>query len=280
MVAVLLLFLVLKPKNKYPIVSEPLSAVSEGPVHSVIGKSVEGRNIEEYSYGTGKTKILFVGGVHGGYEWNTVLVAYKFMDYLEANPNSVPENITVVVIPSLNPDGLYKVIQKEGRFSLSDIKPNIQTSPGRFNANNVDLNRNFDCKWQPKSTWQNRTVSAGVKPFSEPEALALKSYVEESKPRMVLFWHSQGGEVYASQCQAGILPETLDIMKAYSKASGYPANPTYDAYETTGDADSWLAKIGVPAITVELKTHTDIEWEQNLAGSLSVIEYYKNKISN
>ena len=32
------------------------------------------------------------------------------------------------------------------------------TGKGRFNANNVDLNRNFDCSWQATSSWrgQNR----------------------------------------------------------------------------------------------------------------------------
>lgn len=267
------LFLILKKKTPTEVVPEQVQKLVS--VHKVLGKSVQGRSIDAYYYGEGETTIAFVGGVHGGYEWNTVLVAYQIMDYLEQNIESLPKNLSIVVIPSANPDGLYKVIQKEGRFSASDIKNGVATQPGRFNANQVDLNRNFDCKWQPKSVWQNKTVSAGSKPFSEPESVVLKNFVEQAKPQTVVFWHSQGGEVYASQCTDGIIPETLEIMKAYSKASGYPANPTYDAYETTGDADSWLARIGIPAITVELKTHDSTEYEQNLAGVKAVIEYYK-----
>ncbi len=246
-----------------------------GPVHTVIGKSVQGRNIDAYTYGTGKTRIAFVGGVHGAYEWNSIVLAYNVLDYLNANPNSVPENLTVTVIPDANPDGVFKVIGKEGRFTENDILSKVSTIPGRFNANTVDLNRNFDCKWQTESTWQNKTVSAGTKPFSEPEAEAIRVFVAQNHPVAMVFWHSQSGAVYASQCKNGILPETLKVMNVYAKASGYKAVPVFSAYETTGDSEGWLASIGVPAITVEMTTHETIELEKNLAGIKALFEYYK-----
>ena len=181
----------------------------------------------------------------------------------------------MTVVPSANPDGVYKVIGKIGRFTSADVPSGISTVPGRFNAHGIDLNRNFDCKWKPKSTWQNKIVSGGTKPFSEPEAVVIRNFVLENNPEAVVFWHSQSNAVYASQCEAGILPETLNIMNVYSRASGYPAVPSFDAYETSGDAEGWLASIGIPAITVELKTHETIEWEQNLAGIKAILEYYK-----
>ncbi|MDO8590624.1 MAG: M14 family metallopeptidase, partial [bacterium] len=142
-------------------------------------------------------------------------------------------------------------------------------------ANEVDLNRNFDCKWKPKGTWRGKTVSAGSEPFSEPEARVIRDFVLKNSPEAVVFWHSQSNAVYASQCQTGILPKTLTIMNAYSKASGYPAVKEFDAYVTTGAADDWLASINIPAITVELKTHETVEWERNLAGIKALFEYYK-----
>jgi len=199
------------------------------------------------------------------------------MDYLMANPDSVPQNIRVTVIPVLNPDGLYKVIgTSTSDFTKADVSTSqaVQES-GRFNANNVDLNRNFDCKWQPQSVWQSKTVSAGSAPFSEPEAQALHDFILKNNPAVVVFWHSQSGAVYASQCQNGILPETLSAMDAYAKAADYPAVKTFDAYATTGGADDWLASVNVPAFTVELKTHDTIEWQQNLAGVSALFEYYK-----
>lgn len=257
----------------------PLTKKVLGPQEKyakIIGASVQGRKIEAYTYGTGNTRIAFVGGMHGGYEWNTVFLAYKFIDYLNANPGAVPSYLTVTIVPDANPDGMYKVVGKEGRFAITDVlKDDKLKVAGRFNANNVDLNRNFDCQWQPKSTWQGNIVSAGSYAFSEPEAVAIRDFVLANKPKSVTFWHSQSGFVYASDCENGILPETLNIMNVYAKASGYGAVKIFDAYKVTGDSEGWLAKIGIPAITVELKTHEGVEWEQNLAGVKALFAYYE-----
>lgn len=245
--------------------------------HKVIGQSVEGRDIEAYIYGTGDKHLMFVGGIHGGYEWNSVVLAYKFIDYLTDNLNFVSEDFKITIIPSANPDGVYEIIKKEGQFSVNDVPSGGDKSSARFNANNVDLNRNFDCKWQPKSTWRGKIVNAGEEVFSEPEAKAIRDFVLSNNIKAGIFWHSQANNVYASECENGVLPETVDIMDAYSKASGYGSVESFDAYEVTGDAEGWMASIGVPAITVELQTHETIEWERNLKGFNALIEYYTNK---
>ncbi len=261
---------IVKPEGKVSI------ETSLGPKHAVIGKSVQGRPVETYTYGSGKTHIVFVGGIHGGYEWNGVLLAYNLMDYLSLYPETVPKNLTVTIIPSANPDGVYKIIGKEGRFSISDVPMDMDQAPGRFNANAVDLNRNFDCKWKPEATWQGKVVDAGSAVFSEPEAKALRDFLLKDSPAAVIFWHSQANAVYASQCKDGVLPETINIMNTYSQASGYPAVKTFSSYEVTGAAEDWLASINIPAITVELQTHKTIEWDKNLAGIKALLEYYKN----
>ena len=252
-----------------------LVELNTNPQDSVIGFSVEGRKIESYTYGNGKQLLLFVGGIHGGYEWNSVLLAYELIDYLKLYPEIIPDNLSVTIVPSANPDGVYKITNQESRFSIKDVQESEIVGLGRFNANEVDLNRNFDCKWQPESTWRNKVVSAGSAPFSEPETQTLQNFILKNNPVAVIFWHSQSNAVYASECENGILPETLDIMNIYSQASGYPAIDSFDSYEITGDAEGWLASIGIPAITVELKTHETIEWEENLAGIKALLEYYK-----
>ncbi|MCK4918728.1 MAG: hypothetical protein KAS02_03010, partial [Candidatus Pacebacteria bacterium] len=118
-------------------------------------------------------------------------------------------------------------------------------------------------------------VSAGTSPFSEPEAQAIRDFVLENNPQAVIFWHSQANAVYASECENGVLPETLDIMNTYAKASDYKAISSFDAYEVTGDAEGWLASINIPAITVELEDHESIDWKRNLAGVKALLEYYK-----
>jgi len=249
------------------------------PVTRVIGQSVEGRAMESYTYGNGSTTLLFVGGMHGGYEWNSVLLAYKFIDALEDKTFPIPENLKVVVIPVLNPDGLFSVVKKEGRFTAAEIPPNDAhtTGKGRFNANNVDLNRNFDCKWQPESSWRSKVVSAGTSAFSEPEALALKNLVLEINPTAAIFWHSQANTVYASECKNGVLADTLSIMEAYAKAAGYNSVASFDAYPVSGDAEGWLASINIPAITVELETRLSPEWEKNRKGIEAVFAFYRSQ---
>ena len=249
------------------------------PKLTIIGSSVENRKIEAFSYGTGEKHLVFVGGIHGGYEWNSVLLAYEMINYLKANPKIIPQNLTITIIPSANPDGVYEVIGKEGPFSKDDVPTDVDVALTRFNANEVDLNRNFDCKWQPKSTWRNKTVNAGTSAFSEPEAQAIRNFVLVNNPTAVIFWHSQANAVYASECDNGVLSETLDIMNIYSEASGYSAVDSFDSYEVTGDAEGWLASINIPAITVELKNHQDIDWNQNLAGIKALFKHYgKEKV--
>lgn len=242
---------------------------------TVIGQSVEGRDIVAYHYGIGSKELLFVGGIHGGYEWNTALVAYQLMDYLKANPTVIPANIKVTVIPVLNPDGLNKVIGTSSEFKAADVTASLSSSiPGRFNANKVDLNRNFDCNWQASGVWQNTTVSGGTSAFSEPESLAMKNYVENNNPAAVVIWYSSAGGVYSSSCNNGVSSETKAITNVYAKASGYPAHESFDVYATTGDMANWLADNNIPAISVLLTDHTSTEWIKNQAGVNALLKYY------
>ncbi len=274
-------YMLFRTNEPTPVVETPVVAPPAVPTTppalrpQIIGTSVENRAIEAYTYGTGPTHLLFVGGIHGGYEWNSVLLAYTFIDRLEAAPESIPESLTVTIIPALNPDGVFKVTGKDGRFARTDVKEGLDPATIRFNANGIDLNRNFDCKWKPESTWRSKVVSAGSAAFSEPEAAAFPDYVAKINPSGVVFWHSQSNSVYASECTEGILPGTRTLMETYATAAKYPAVDSFDAYPVTGDAEGWLASIGIPAITVELATHETIEWDRNLAGFDAVLGQYR-----
>lgn len=242
---------------------------------TVLGTSVEGNEITAYHFGQGDTELLFVGGIHGGYEWNTVLVARELMDYLQANPTIVPSNVKVTIIPVLNPDGLKKVTGTTGVFAQADVsKSTSVVESGRFNGNNVDLNRNFDCDWKAVGTWQTKSVSGGTAAFSEPESAAIKTYIETTKPTAVITWYSAAGGVFASSCHNGVSAETSALTKAFAKASGYSAYESFDFYATTGDMTNWLAKSKVPAISILLTNHTDTEWEKNKAGVEALLKYY------
>lgn len=264
-----------------PVENKPIVETTKGETMPVdtsiesIGKSVLGNTISAYHFGVGTKEILFVGGIHGGYEWNTVLLSYELIDYLKANPNVIPKNIRVTVIPVLNPDGLKMATGKTGRFAPSDVSTSEKiVISGRFNGNTVDINRNFDCDWKPSGIWQTTTVSGGANVFSEPESQAMRKYVESSKPASVVVWFSAGGGVYSSSCNNGILEETKSITREFANASKYSSNKSFDFYATTGDMVNWLAKIKIPAISVLLTNHTDTEWSKNQAGVLALFKYY------
>ncbi len=274
-----------EPKAEEVIEVETTESVIEQatttPPNKTIGTSVEGRLIEAYTFGSGDTHVLFVGGVHGGYEWNSVVLAETVIEQIESGAITIPEHLTVSIIPNLNPDGVYNALGMTSGFSTTEalaIAPDA-VPEGRFNANNVDLNRNFDCKWAPESTWRGAPVSAGTAPFSEPEAVALRDFVLAENPSAVIFWHSQASNVYASECHDGVLPETLALMNAYASAADYGAVESFDAYPITGDAEGWLASIGIPAITVELETRNSIEWERNLAGIEATFSLYSDSLA-
>jgi len=240
-----------------------------------IGTSVQGRDITVTSFGDGPTQLLFVGGMHGGYEWNSSLLAYDMIEQLTEQPDMIPDNVTVNIIPTLNPDGTYLTLGTEGSFEYTDVpNPAKRNASGRFNANGVDLNRNFDCKWAPKSTWRGKVVSAGTKAFSEPEAQALRTFVGKVRPEAVVFWHSKANNVYASECHNGVLAETITLMNTYANAAQYGKVESFDAYPITGDAEGWLASIGIPAVTVEMETAERTDWLRNLAGVKAVLQMY------
>ncbi len=243
---------------------------------TVIGKSADGQDITAYHYGEGETELLFVGGVHGGYAWNTVLVAYELMDYLEENPDSVPENVKVTVIPVLNPDGLEAVVgSSTARFDEDDVSEDEEVViSGRFNGNEVDLNRNFDCDWNEEATWQSRSVNPGNAAFSEPEAAAFRDYVKSKGVDAAVVWYSAAGGVFASNCHESVLAETKTMTDLYSKASGYRAYQEFNFYEITGDMVNWMAREDIPAISVLLTTHDAVEWDKNQLGIEALLNHF------
>ena len=244
---------------------------------TVIGESSEGRDIVAYHFGEGEKEVLFIGGIHGGYSWNTAMVAQQLVAHLEGNEEVIPSDVKVTVIPVLNPDGLYDTVGTDGLFKKSDVPSDEAVRiAGRFNDNEVDLNRNFDCQWQETGTWKSQDVSGGSKPFSESESVAIRDYVKANTPDAVVAWYSSAGGVYASQCDSDTMASTLKLTNVYADASGYSAHEEFDFYEVTGDMVNWISSQGIPAISVLLTTHEDTEWKKNEAGINAVLKYIAN----
>jgi hypothetical protein len=260
-----------------PLPEQPAENAGRGE-ETVIGTSVEGNAVTAYHFGEGSTEVLLIGGIHGGYSWSTAALGYELVDHFDANPDDVPEGVMLTIIPVANPDGLEAAVGTVGRFSttLANEVSNTDRVAARFNANDVDLNRNFDCEWSAEGTWQNRTVSGGSEPFSEPEARAIRDYVNEYNPDAAVVWFSSEGKVYPSACGSAPSDASIALAATFATAADYPSEAEFDAYAITGDMVNWLAGQNIPAISVLLSSHNNTEFDRNLAGVEAILATYGN----
>lgn len=253
--------------------AEPLTAVIEG--EEVIGTSVDGNDVVAHHFGTGENEIVLIAGIHGGYSWNTALLGYELVDHFNENSSDIPEDVRLTIIPAVNPDGLAKVTGNTGSFVATDVSAiDAEKVAARFNSNDVDLNRNFDCDWQATGMWQSRTVSGGDEVFSEPESRAVRDYIESNEPVAVVAYYSAAGGVYSSNCHNGILAETRTITNLYANAANYGAHEEFDFYTITGDMVNWIASKNIPAISVLLSDHTHTEFSKNIDGVTALLNHY------
>lgn len=237
-----------------------------------IGKSTTGYPIEAYRFGSGWRRVIFIGGIHGGYERNTVELAWQMIEHFRAHPALVPTALTVEIVPVANPDGLVKVVGTLERAKVTKALAVKDAYVGRFNGNNVDLNRNWACQWSASAQGPRGKVNGGSTAMSEAETRALAEYLAVPSIVGVVFWHSSANGVYAGGCD-GPFPAAERLAQTYANGSGYPLRSAFTAYPISGDGTNWLALQAIPAITIELRTQTLPEFEQNLRGVLAVLDY-------
>jgi hypothetical protein len=250
--------IIIPPAEEQAIVQPPIFQPQAPPVPVMLpdafhyGRSVEGRDLYARRLGYGEQVIFLVGGIHGGYESNTTDLINQMIAHYTQNPSQILPTISLVLIPSANPDGASR-----GR-----------TLEGRFNANGVDLNRNWGCGWEATAYFQSQVVSAGGAPFSEPETIALASLISDVRPSAVLFYHSAANGVYAGNCggdgSSAILGQVLGV------ATGYNFGESFSAYPVTGTAPSWVDSLNIPSVDVELATASEAELERNIRGLTAI----------
>ena len=221
---------------------------TEGPI--TIGKSVQGRPLQVYRFGTGLTERLITAGMHGGNEYNTVELADQLITYIGKNPEVIPANVTLYILEDMNPDGVVRA----------------HNYLGRANANSVDLNRNWPANWQkdwPRlGCWTTTYVTGGTGPASEPETKALMAFIQSQHFDGLINYHSAA---------LGIFPGGIPISDASRSLAQAVANVTtyhYPALETgcdyTGGMVDWTANQGIASLDVELTNHTATDFDMNL----------------
>ena len=220
----------------------------DGPI--IIGQSLDGRPIEAYRFGSGLIKRMIVAGIHGGYEWNTTLLMTELMNYLQQYPDTIPRLVSLYVITTMNPDGL---LREKG-------------ASGRANSNNVDLNRNFPINWQAEwsrsGCWRLLNLSGGSGPGSEPETQAIMRYILDIRPSAVISYDSAALGIFPGGEPAD--PASSRLAEALAAVSGYPYPPIDTGCIYSGTLPDFAVAQGIPAVDLELHTHSSTDFEENL----------------
>jgi len=139
---------------------QPPSVIPKA-THHIVGKSVQNRPIMFAVVGQGLDTTFILSTIHGNESAGTPLVQ-RLAEYLQQHADLL-QGRKVVLLPVVNPDGM--------------------AHNSRYNANGVDLNRNFAAA--------NRRNSAqhGYSPLSEPEAAAIASLIRQYSPDRIVSIH-------------------------------------------------------------------------------------------
>lgn len=203
-----------------------------------IGTSVQGLPINAYFFGSG-TPVLYTGAIHGN-ELSSKYIMDDWINELSAYPDKIPSGRQIVVVPVVSPDGV--AVAK------------------RYNANNINLNRNFPtANWVSNIQVAGGNVEAGAggsSALSEPESVALANFTQQLRPSFVVTYHSAGSIVNSND--AG---NSVAIGREYARLTKYRfvANAETNAVfglEMSGTYEDWLAEIGIPAILLEMPNDT------------------------
>ena len=202
-----------------------------------IGQSVQGRDLSMAIIGDEKGSAIVIVGSIQGEQTNTRDLANALINHFDQNRQQIPENVTFYLMLSLNPDG------------------NVLKS--RYNADGVDLNRNWDTSdWRSNAAVPDypngKPGAGGSSPFSEPEARALRDFLlglkhQAQDVRVVIFHssvHRTQGEVYPGGNDA------IDVAYRYVSVTGYDVESDWAEYTTSGELVTWCDEQGIISIDV------------------------------
>lgn len=235
----------------------------------VVGRSSQGRDLLAYSVGSGATSLLFVGGMHGN-EVGSIKAMHALLRWLPSQA-ALFKGFTLWVIPCLNPDGYAQAQKHPDYWHGGRI--------GRFNANKVDLNRNFPTasfqshsEWTHGKAYQERTeVYAGPRGGSEPETKALLTFIKKEGISLLAMFHTAGADVTGSRDAS-----SQNLARAYAEASGYRffSEEEWRALGHTGSAKEWCEEQGLAFLEIEGSTRWGSDWGRHRKGIEAMLRFY------
>ncbi len=242
-----------------------------------IGYSVQGRLLlaakvsDNPNLKEDEAEIRIVGCHHGN-EWPSAEIPLYLLAYLTENYGTDPfitnlvDSREIWIMPMVNPDG--------------------HEAQTRYNANNIDLNRNYGYMWNAEG---GDTV-----PYGQPETEAMYLWSQRENFTLGLTYHTYGQIVnYIWNYSPDHIPDSnsvvtyaamyRDSVNAAATAIGdnasYSMTEGYDWYQTYGDLNDFSMGItGINDVTIELctefvppATRLDTTWKINLPAMLAFI---------
>ena len=242
---------------------QPTNTPSPTPVvvtELTIGRSAGGQNILAYQLGNGPENLVIIGGLHSGFAPSSVDMAERALAYYQANFDEVPANLRLTFILDANPDSAYDPGGKSGRL----------------NANGVDLNRNWGCNWSADALWREEPIDGGTAPFSEPETRALRDFLLDLRPGVVIFYEARSttGLAAPGNCN-GTQANSEQLAQIYASSAGYEL---YTGFSLTGDSADWLVSQNISAISILLQEYDSLsnsQFNANLDGLSAIMNYLR-----
>lgn len=221
-----------------------------------IGKSVEGRELinimitNDPANELNKPAIIFLGTHHAREHLSTemplMLAQYLAQEYRKGNKDirRLVETRVIHIIPMVNPDGVEWDIS-DGRYKMWR-KNRTRNQNGTFG---VDLNRNYAYGWGGPGSSGNPSSDTyrGTSPFSEPETLAVKNFIESrNNITTLLSYHTFSKLIlYPYGHTYDPIPDTNDrrvhevMAQTMAQWNGYTPQKSSELYLASGDTTDW-----------------------------------------
>jgi len=265
----------------------------------IIGKTHDNRNIYNIEIGSGNKVLMLDANMHAAEAANTPILTKFLIDILndyENNDKRVVEllkSVKIAAIPCINPDG-YEVYNfgfesiRNKNLWIYQNKDSVSANHFKYNANGVDLNRNYPTQSAGlyhtdkklissvslNKTTKRYTYFGGETLGSEPETRAVM-YQMLTHYKIAYAYiniHSQGRVIYSGK--PNLSDEynkiTIDLCKRMGKILNYKVHGL-DREEVgegnDGTASDFMAEL-VNGLVFSTKT-----------GRLSTISYKNNNVT-
>lgn len=189
--------------------------------HSIQGRVIWGLKITDNPTIEENEPEVRICGCHHGNEYMSVelplLMAWHLVQNYSSNPyiKNLVDNREIWIIPMVNPDG--------------------REMGTRYNANGVDLNRDYGYLWGGEG--------GSPAPFSQPETQIIRQHALENNFVLSLSYHCSGDIVnYIWNYKGELVVDNAAVVllsQQYGSHNSYWVVEGYDWYQTRGDTNDF-----------------------------------------